>query len=70
MCEICHQHPCPSGCPNAEEPKPVKICDWCRGEIYVGDTYYKIAGEDVCEDCVDECKSTAEEEEPDYEDEN
>lgn len=27
-------------------------CDFCRGEIYVGDSYYSIDGEVICPDCL------------------
>lgn len=27
-------------------------CDFCRGEIYVGDSYYSIEGEVICPDCL------------------
>ena len=26
-------------------------CDQCGGEIYTGEEYYRINGENVCEDC-------------------
>ena len=26
-------------------------CDQCGGEIYCGEEYYRINGENVCEDC-------------------
>lgn len=60
MCEICHMDKCPSGCPNADEPIPVKTCGWCENGIYEGDEYYRLDGEDVCTDCMDSCKTTAE----------
>lgn len=64
MCEICKQSPCPSGCPNADEPKSAKLCAWCDGELFVGDDIYKVNGEDICTDCIESCKTTIEEEDP------
>ena len=33
-------------------------CDQCGGEIYCGEGYYRINGENVCEDCfVDYARS-------------
>ena len=32
-------------------PKKEGICDQCGGEIYCGEEYYCINGENVCEDC-------------------
>jgi hypothetical protein len=66
MCEICHRTPCHPQCPNAEEPAPVAECAWCKEPIYEGDEYYDINGDTICTECIDECKKTAEVEEPDY----
>lgn len=36
-------------------------CEWCGEAIYVGEDYYELQGEIVCEDCVRNCSKTAEE---------
>ena len=28
-------------------------CDQCGGEIYLGETYHRINGENVCDDCFE-----------------
>ena len=33
MCEICHQHTCPSPCPNAETAA-LGVCAYCEEVIY------------------------------------
>lgn len=37
-----------------EPPEDVACfhCDFCRGEIYVGDSYYSIDGDAICLDCL------------------
>ena len=60
MCEICRRVICPSGCPNAPEPKQVFICSGCCKPIYEGDEYYDILGEQFCEDCIADAKKEAE----------
>ena len=37
-----------------EPPEDVMCfrCDFCRGEIYVGDFYYSIEGKVICPDCL------------------
>ncbi len=68
-CEFCKMYNCPSGCPNAPQPIPVYYCADCKGEIYDGDTYYKIEGKRYCADCIDDCRCIAEAEEfDDWED--
>lgn len=62
MCEICHQTPCTSRCPNAEEPKAVLHCVNCGDPIYEGDNYYNI-GDGYCEYCVINSLTTADKEE-------
>lgn len=29
-------------------------CDQCGGEIYMGEAYHRINGENVCEDCFED----------------
>jgi hypothetical protein len=57
MCELCQSTPCVTGCPNADEL--AFYCDVCGGEIYKGEDYYHINGEDWCEDCTESCGRVA-----------
>ena len=59
MCELCRQHPCSSRCPNAPDPPAVFICSGCGQEIYEGEDYWDIMGEQFCEDCIDEARRIA-----------
>lgn len=54
MCEICRHTPCDSRCPNAEEPKPVHTCEWCKEPIYSGDKYMDTSEGPVCKDCIED----------------
>ena len=65
MCEICHRSPCLPRCPNAEEPVAAKCCN-CGRDIYEGEDAFNINGDIYCEDCINDCKFTAEVPEPDY----
>lgn len=40
--------------PPVEPPEDVifAYCDYCGGEIYEGETYYAIDGENICTDCL------------------
>ena len=40
--------PCDSRCPNAEEPKPVHECIWCKEPIFEGEEYYDSPAGPVC----------------------
>ena len=60
MCDICQRYRCPSGCPNAPEPKSVFVCSGCSKNIYEGDYYYDILGEQFCEEWIDGAKKEAE----------
>lgn len=59
MCEVCGKFNCPSGCPNAPEPIAVFVCSGCGDDIYEGDDYYDIMGEQFCQDCIDDSRHTA-----------
>lgn len=52
MCSICHRIVCPSTCPNADEPKPIQVCEKCGTSLYAGDSAYNIGDHVYCEDCV------------------
>lgn len=47
------------------EPEIAFYCDDCGGEIYVGETYYRIDGKNYCEYCIEASKEIAEK---DYDD--
>lgn len=34
--------------------EPVMECDNCGNELYIGDPYYKIGEDIVCEECISE----------------
>jgi hypothetical protein len=70
MCDFCRQTPCHPRCPNAPKPPVVYRCCQCGGEIYEGDEFYDINGEKWCEECVHDCRSTAELDEPEYDHED
>lgn len=57
MCEICRQFPCHPCCPNFED-KPVTYCG-CGRPIYAGDDFYEILDVIYCEECVSDCRRTA-----------
>lgn len=59
MCEECRATPCHPRCPNAINT-PVCECEMCGYEIYEGSTIYIIEGKTYCEECIDECKTSAE----------
>lgn len=60
MCQECHQSPCHPRCPNAPEPKAVFICSGRGEEIFEGDDYWDILGEQFCEECIKNAKTEAE----------
>jgi len=51
MCEICLSSPCAAGCPNADEPKSIGICTYCKEQIEVGEEYYEYNEDIYHEDC-------------------
>lgn len=36
------------------------LCSWCDDEIHLGDDYYRIGAENICQSCVDSCRTIAE----------
>lgn len=44
------------------EDTPVLCCSWCGEGILEGEAYYQIGDSEVCEDCIDSCKFSAEKE--------
>ena len=52
MCSICGRTRCPSGCPNAEEPKSIYTCDYCGEGILAGDEYVEYGNDRYHTDCV------------------
>lgn len=59
-CDICLQSPCHPRCPNAADPVAVFVCSGCSHEIYEGDDYWDIMGEQFCERCIDRARGVAE----------
>lgn len=54
VCPVCGRYPCASGCPNADPPEAVLVCEECGVEIRDGEEYYRdIDGSDLCENCFD-----------------
>ena len=66
MCNECRQKPCDNRCPNANSPPVIDNCCRCKKDIFDGDIIYKIDNETWCDECVEDTKTTAELEEPDY----
>lgn len=70
MCEECRHSPCVSRCPNFV-PVPLLYCDECGEGICSGERYYKIQLEgqqtqNLCESCIDDFATYAEDEDDDY----
>lgn len=68
-CETCgHIGGHAYGCPEAPEQKPIYTCSECDGEIFAGDTVFKVGTKYLCCEC---CSGPYEAEAPDqfdYED--
>ena len=58
MCAVCRKNPCDSRCPNAEEPKSIYTCVWCKEPIYEGDKYMDTPEGPVCKDCIEGMSAT------------
>lgn len=58
MCEICRRIPCLPGCPNAPI-RTVFICSGCGDDIFEGDDYWDIMGEQFCEKCIEDSRREA-----------
>lgn len=52
MCALCRQNPCDNRCPNAPDPKPIKICIRCKEGIFVGSKYFESYTGPICEECM------------------
>lgn len=59
MCEICRQTPHHPLCPYAPEPQSVFVCSGCDRDIFEGEFYYDILGEQFCDDCIEKAKKEA-----------
>ena len=59
MCKICGRFTCPSGCPNADEPKVVCVCAQCGEDILDGDYCYHIGEDFFCEACMEDFREEA-----------
>jgi len=49
-----------TGYPRGYDPRTFTTCDWCGGDICVGNAYYEIHGEILCRECVEDCLREAE----------
>ena len=51
---------------DTDEEQPLFFCDECNGDIYKGDSIYRIDGDKICYDCLHDyfnwCKEDAEQE--------
>lgn len=61
MCSVCGQYPCSAQCPNADE-QPVLYCSVCNSPIYHDYDYFEVCGVIYCEDCIHDCRRTADKE--------
>ena len=59
MCDICLKIPCDYRCPHAPDPPRVFVCSGCGDDIYDGDDYWDIMGEQWCSNCIEESKKVA-----------
>lgn len=59
MCDICRHNPCDPRCPNAPDPPSVFVCSGCGDDIFEGDEYVELMGEQWCMDCINDCKREA-----------
>lgn len=60
MCDVCGQFPCNSRCPNADDPRAVFVCSGCNHDIYEGEDYWDVLGEQFCQQCMDDAWRVAE----------
>lgn len=60
MCDICLKSPCHPRCPNAPAPIAVFVCAGCGEDIYEGDDYWDLLGEQFCSDCIENSRRVAE----------
>ena len=60
MCDVCRHSPCDPRCPNAPEEIAVFICSGCGLDIYEGEDYWDIMGEQFCEKCINDARRVAE----------
>ena len=68
-CELCgHIGGHARNCPNAPEEKPAKLCTKCGGGIYNGEACYIIGDQELCEECINDCKIILDIEPYSYED--
>lgn len=59
MCDICRVAPCHPLCPNAPDPPTVFICSGCGNNIYDGEDYWDIMGEQFCKNCIEDSRKEA-----------
>lgn len=50
-----------SGCGQCMEEETARVyCDKCGSAIYCGETYYRINGQALCEECIEEYREVCE----------
>ena len=59
MCGTCGHLFCSEGCPEYSPGRREYICYQCGADIYSGEEYYKISGEEFCSDCIYLAKAIA-----------
>lgn len=59
FCEYCGQFPHAPRCPHAPDPPAVFVCSGCGHDIYDGEDYWDILGEQFCEDCITSTRKEA-----------
>lgn len=59
MCDVCYKQPCDPRCPNAPEAQSVFVCSGCGDNIYDGDDYWDVMGEQWCKECIESMKGVA-----------
>lgn len=60
MCDVCHQYPCHPRCPNAPDPPSVFVCSGSGRDIYEGEDYWDLLGEQFSEGFIDSAWKEAE----------
>ena len=59
-CILGHRCEC-NGCGKCQyQEQPIVHCSWCDEEIHMGEVYYSINNEMICEDCIEDCKGILE----------
>ena len=61
LCATCpYTHGCHPSCPEYKPPPAVFVCSGCGHDIYEGEDYWDIMGEQFCKKCIDDARGEAE----------